>query len=115
MAAADEREAPADQIPAGHPLRLAARCRGRTSGDEPAANIAVQHLADMQSQPEAHVLGDSEVGDCGPRHERGGQTGGAKGGDAGIITDREDREQAVADEFNTSPPRSRIAGIWQSK
>jgi hypothetical protein len=34
MAAAHEREAPADPVSAGHPLRLAGRCRGRTSGDE---------------------------------------------------------------------------------
>ena len=89
--------------PAGQLFETRDEVDGRPDAGEikpvAAANIAVQHLADMQSQPKAHALGDGEVGDCGSRLERGSQTGGAGGGDAGIIADREDREQAVTDEF----------------
>jgi hypothetical protein len=60
--------------PAGQLFEARNEVDGRPDAGEikpvAAANIAVQHLADMQSQPEAHALGDGEVGNSEMRAGR---------------------------------------------
>src|SRR6516165_2260003 len=105
--------------PAGQLFEARDEVDGRPDAGEiepvAAANIAVKHLADMQSQPEAHALGDREVGNAARASRAAARPAAKEAAMSASPPIGKIASRPSPMNFNTSPPRSRIPGIWQSK